>query len=118
MDIGQGPPAIGDHGAAEFLRDRLGPEQTFGGLGYGVAQAFIQSVRRRQAASGGAPQLATIALSGPAEAIAALGRERSADRMRPLAASGPGLASLPGAPCRALLRASEVTASLSELTRG
>jgi hypothetical protein len=93
----RGGLGLGDHGAAEFLRGKLGPEQVFGGLGYEVAQAFIQSVRRRQAASGAAPQLVAIALSGPPEAVAALGREPFADGLRPVAGSRPGLVSLPGA---------------------
>jgi hypothetical protein len=92
----RGGLGLGDHGAAEFLRARLGFEQTFGGRGYEVAQAFTASVRRRQAAAAAAPQLVALDLSGPADAVAALAREPFADGMRPLAGSAPGLAPLPG----------------------
>ena len=85
-----------DHGAAEFLRRKLGFEQTYGGLGYEVAQAFTASVRRKQVATGAAPQLVAVALSGPPEAIAAVAREPFAAGLRPLPASGRGFAQLPG----------------------
>lgn len=85
-----------DHGAAEFLRGKLGFEQTYGGLGYEVAQAFTASVRRRQSAKRAPPRLAAIALAGPAEAVATITREPFVDELRPLAPRKQGLASLPG----------------------
>lgn len=84
-----------DHGAAEFLRGKLGPEQTFGGLGYEVAQAFTTSVRRKQAVKA-APQLVAIELAGPADAIASLAREPFAEGLKPLPRRRPGLPPLPG----------------------
>ncbi len=92
----RGGLGLADHGAAEFLRGKLGFEQTFGGLGYEVAQAFTASVRRRQAAKGASPRLVAITLAGPADAIATLLREPFADGVRPLAVRKPGLAPLPG----------------------
>jgi hypothetical protein len=85
-----------DHGGAEFLRGKLGPEQTFGGLGYEVAQSFTASVRRRQAASGAEARLVAVAISGPPASIAAVSREPFAEGIRPLASSKQGLAQLPG----------------------
>jgi len=93
----RGGLGLGDHGAAEFLRGKLGPEQTYGGLGYEVAQAFTASVRRRQGARSAAPQLVAIAFAGPADAIAALAREPFVEGLKPLSGRGAGLASLPGA---------------------
>ena len=93
----RGGIGLADHAAAEFLRGKLGPEQTFGGLGYEVAQAFTASVRRKQAAKGAAPQLIAIALVGSADAVASLAREPFADGLKPLPSRRQGLASLPGA---------------------
>lgn len=91
----RGGLANADHGAAEFLRGKLGFEQTYG-LGYELAQAYTASVRRKQAAKGASPRLVAVALAGPADAIAGLAREPSVDALRPLAARQQGLASLPG----------------------
>lgn len=92
----RGGVAPSDHSAAEFLRSKLGVAQTYGGLGYEVAQAFGASVRRRQAAKAATPRLVAIAITGPADAVTAFSREPFADGMRPLATRTQGLASLPG----------------------
>jgi hypothetical protein len=92
----RGGLGLGDHSAAEFLREKLGFEQSLGGLGFEVAQAFIESVRRRQAAAGAPAQLIAIELAGPADAVASLAREPFAEATRPLGRRGPGLAPLPG----------------------
>lgn len=92
----RGGLANADHSAAEFLRGKLGFGQTYGGLGYEVAQAFNASVRRRQAAKCASPRLVAIALAGSADAIAAVGRAPFANGLRPLAARTSGLAALPG----------------------
>ncbi|HEX9947459.1 MAG TPA: hypothetical protein VGA98_07960 [Allosphingosinicella sp.] len=92
----RGGLGLADHGGAEFLRSRLGFEQTFGGLGYEVAQAFTASVRRKQAARGARPRLVAVALAGPANVIAGLTREPFAAWIRPLPARPHGLAALPG----------------------
>lgn len=65
---------IGDphHGAAEFLREKLGPDSVYGtGLGYQVAQAFTRSVREVQQATG-APHLIAIEVAGDPTAFAGL----------------------------------------------
>ena len=63
---------IGDphHGAAEFLRAKLSPMQSYGtGLGYEVAQAFTRSVRDVQQATG-TPRLIAVELAGDPGAFA------------------------------------------------
>ncbi len=60
------PGRIGDrhHGAAEFLRAKLSPMQSYGtGLGYEVAQAFTRSVRDAQQAIG-TPRLIAVEVAG------------------------------------------------------
>jgi hypothetical protein len=74
---------IGDphHGAAEFLRGKLAPNSVYSpGLGYEVAQAFIQSVREEQQATG-APRLIAIEVAGNPIALAGL---PFVDRIGPL----------------------------------
>ena len=92
--VGLGDP---DHGAAEFLRSKLGFEQTYGGLGYEVAQAYLASVRQKQRSAGATPRLVAIELSGPVDAIAAAARQAFADGLRPLRQSAaPDHLRLPG----------------------
>lgn len=86
-----------DHGAAELLRDTLNHQQAFGGPAYEVAQAFIASVRHRHSAAGAPSGLVAIALSGPADAIAAARRAPFARGWGPLPARERGLRPLPGA---------------------
>ncbi|MFN6935289.1 MAG: hypothetical protein ACK4NZ_09065 [Tsuneonella sp.] len=65
---------IGDphHGAAEFLRGKLGPNSVYGtGLGYEVAQAFTRSVREVQQATA-APRLVAVEVAGDPSAFAGL----------------------------------------------
>ncbi|MXO75996.1 hypothetical protein GRI40_12295 [Altererythrobacter aerius] len=65
---------IGDphHGAAEFLRGKLGPDSVYGtGLGYQVAQAFTRSVREVQQATA-APRLVAVEVAGDPSAFAGL----------------------------------------------
>lgn len=74
---------IGDphHGAAEFLRGKLGPDSVYGtGLGYQVAQAFTRSVREVQQATG-APRLVAVEVAGEAATFAGL---PFVDRIGPL----------------------------------
>jgi hypothetical protein len=85
-----------DHGAAEFLRSKLGFEQVYGGLGYEVAQAYLASVRHKQRSAGATPRLVAVALSGPAESVEAAARESFADGLRPLPRTGPANLELPG----------------------
>ena len=85
-----------DHGAAEFLRSKLGFEQVYGGLGYQVAQAYLASVRRKQRSAKATPRLIAVALSGPAVAIAAAARESFADALRPLPHARASNLELPG----------------------
>jgi hypothetical protein len=85
-----------DHGAAEFLRGLLGFEQTFGGLGYEVAQAFTASVLRKQESKSASPRLVAIAIGGPADTVAALIREPFVEAIRPMKARKQGLPSPPG----------------------
>jgi hypothetical protein len=97
--LGRNRDGLGDpdHGAAEFLRSKLGFEQIYGGLGYEVAQAYLASVRKKQRSAGVAPSLVAIELSGPSVAIAAAAREGFADGLRPLRQSAaPGTLELPG----------------------
>ena len=63
---------IGDphRGAAEFLRAKLSPMQSYGtGLGYEVAQAFTRSVRDVQQATG-TPRLIAVEVAGDPHALA------------------------------------------------
>jgi hypothetical protein len=86
-----------DHGAAEFLRSKLGFEQTYGGLGYEVAQAYLASVRQKQRSATATPRLIAVELSVPSDAIAAAAREGFAEGMRPLRQSpAPEPLQLPG----------------------
>ena len=85
-----------DHGAAEFLRSKLGFEQEYGGLGYEVAQAYLASVRRKQRSAGATPRLIAVELSGPAAAITAVTREGFAAGLRPLPPAAKGNLQLPG----------------------
>lgn len=97
--IGQrnrGGIGVPDHGAAEFLRRNIGVEQTHGGLGYEVAQAFLASIRRKQMAAHTTPRLIAIEVTGPAEEIAGLSSNSLFSGMRPLPANGIGLPSLSG----------------------
>lgn len=86
-----------DYRAAELLRDTSNHRQPFGDLSYEVAQAFIASVRHRQSAAGAPSRLVAVALSGPADAIAAAQRAPFARGWGPLPAREPGLRRLPGA---------------------
>lgn len=86
-----------DHAAAELLRDALNHQLPFGSPGYEVAQAFIASVRHRQSAAGAPSRLFAVALSGPADAIAAAQRAPFARGWGPLPARERGLRRLPGA---------------------
>lgn len=74
---------IGDphHGAAEFLRGKLGPDSVYGtDLGYQVAQAFTRSVREMQQATG-APRLVAVEVAGNPTAFAG---SSFVDRIGPL----------------------------------
>lgn len=65
---------IGDphHGAAEFLREKLGPDSVYGtGLGYQVAQAFTRSVREVQQATS-SPRLLAVEVTGEPSTFAGL----------------------------------------------
>lgn len=86
-----------DHGAAEFLRSKLGFEQVYGGLGYEVAQTYLASVRQKQSSANATPRLIALELSGPSDAIAAAAGESFADGLRPLRQSAaPDRLQLPG----------------------
>lgn len=86
-----------DHAAAELLRGTLDHQLPFGSPGYEVAQAFIASVRHRQSAADAPSRLVAVALSGPADAIAAAQRAPFARGWGPLPAREQGLRRLPGA---------------------
>ena len=85
-----------DHGAAEFLRSKLGFEQQYGGSGYEVAQAYLASVRRKQRSAGATPRLIAVELSGSTEALTAATRQTFAAGLRPLPPGTPGNLQLPG----------------------
>lgn len=91
-------PGLGDpdHGAAEFLRSKFGFEQTYGGFGYQVAQAYLQSVRRKQRSASAVPLLVAVAVAGSPTAIAAAAQASFADGLRPLPTLATGNLQLPG----------------------
>ena len=92
----RGKGAIGDpdHGAAEYLRARLGPLQRFGSsLAYEVAQAFAASVRRAQQRERAAT-LVALEIDGAPEAFAREPFYASSARFE---SAAPGLAQIAGA---------------------
>lgn len=60
-----------------------------------MAQAYLASVRRKQSSATATPRLVAVALSGPADAIAATARESFASSLRPLPQAGPTNMELP-----------------------
>ena len=89
-----GGPVFANHGAAEFVRGKLGPLQRYGGgLGYELAQALTTSVRREQARAG-ASILVALEIDGDPASFA---NESFYAGSAPLEPKANGLASIGGA---------------------
>jgi hypothetical protein len=94
LQHGKGRLGDPNHSAAEFMRAKLGPMQREGGgLGYGVAQAFIASIRATQRRKTGV-NLAAVEISGSPDAFA---REPFFAGIGPLERDSTGLAQVVGA---------------------
>jgi len=91
----RGRGGVGDphHGAAEWLRGKLGPARTYGGLGYQVAQAFVASIRRNQQVPTAGSRLFAVEVKG---SVGVLVAADFAAGVRPLGLASGGLPELPG----------------------